>query len=60
MKVEQQNVDQAMTDAGDEPGDDHALARQMTVFCQYADRLTRRIAAIERALEDRRASEPPP
>jgi hypothetical protein len=60
LKVEQQKADEALAEAGYEPGDDSALARQLTVFRQYAERFTRRIAAIDRALEDRRESAPPP
>ena len=59
VKVEQQKADEALVDAGYEPGEDSALERQLTVFRQYAARFTRRIAAIDRALEERRDSEAP-
>ncbi|GAC1649928.1 MAG: hypothetical protein NVS4B8_23830 [Herpetosiphon sp.] len=57
LKVEQQKVDQTMVDAGYEmggTGDDGAYAPQIAVFRQYTETFTRRIAAIERVLEDRR------
>ena len=58
LKVEHQKAEQMMTDAGYDAegslGEDSPLARQMTVFRQYAETFTRRIAAIERALEERR------
>ena len=58
LKVEHQKAEQMMTDAGYDAegglGDDSPFARQMSVFQQYAETFTRRIAAIERALEDRR------
>jgi prefoldin subunit 5 len=60
VKVEQQQAEEALVEAGYEPGDDSALARQLTLFRQYAERFTRRMAAIDRALEDRRESAPPP
>jgi hypothetical protein len=57
LKVEQQKEDQRLTDAGYEGGsgmgEDGEWARQMVVFRQYAETFTRRIAAIERVLEDR-------
>ena len=64
LKVEQQRAEQTMTDAGYDVagglGEDSALARQMIVFRQYAETFTRRIAAIERALEERSDSQTPP
>lgn len=55
LKVEQQKSEQMMQDAGYETGgEDSPLARQMTMFREYAETFTRRIAAIERVLEDRR------
>ena len=60
VKVEQQKADEALVEAGYEPDDDSALAQQLTLFRQYAERFTRRIAAIDRALEDRRESATPP
>ena len=58
LKVEHQKAEQAMIDAGYETGGDSgevgALARQMEVFLEYTETFTRRIAAIERVLEDRR------
>ncbi len=59
LKVEQQRAEQTMTDAGYETGADSAIERQLTMFRQYADRFTRRIAAIERLLDERRDSPPP-
>ncbi len=57
LKVEQQKEDQTLADAGYESGsgtgEDGVFARQMVVFRQYAETFTRRIAAIERVLEDR-------
>ncbi len=56
LKVEQQKADETMIEAGYEVGalgEDSPLARQMAMFRQYAETFTRRIAAIERALEDR-------
>ena len=60
LKVEQQKAAEALAEAGYDPDDDSALARQLTMFRQYAERFTRRIAAIDRALEERRESAPPP
>ncbi len=54
LKVEQQKVEQMMTDAGYESGEVSPLARQMDQFRQYVETFTRRIAAIERVLEERR------
>ncbi len=58
LKVEQQKAEQMMTDAGYEAGgglgEDGPLARQMAMFREYSETFTRRIAAIERALEERR------
>lgn len=55
LKVEHQKAEQVMTDAGNEDlGEDSPLGRQMVVFREYAETFTRRIAAIERVLEDRR------
>ena len=57
LKVEQQKADQALADAGYDSGstgEDGEFGRQMVVFRQYAETFARRIAAIERALEDRR------
>jgi hypothetical protein len=58
LKVEQHNSEQTMSDAGyatdDGQDDDSPLARQMTIFRQYAETFTRRIAAIERVIEERR------
>jgi len=56
LKVEQQKTDQAMADAGDESGatgEDGVYAPQINMFRQYAETFTRRIAAIERTLDDR-------
>lgn len=57
LKVEQQKADQMAADAGNEPegggGEDGPYGRQMVAFRQYAETFTRRIAAIERLLEDR-------
>ncbi len=56
LKVEQQKADQALADAGYDSGatgEDGPFGRQMTVFRQYAETFARRIAAIERVLEDR-------
>jgi hypothetical protein len=57
LKVEQQKADQTMVDAGYDSeggmGEDGAFARQMLVFSQYVETFTRRMAAIDRALEDR-------
>ena len=56
LKVELQKSEQMMDDAGYETagGDDSPLARQMTMFREYAETFARRIAAIERVLEERR------
>ncbi len=56
LKVEQQKSDETMIEAGYEVGamgEDSPIARQMAVFRQYAETFARRVAAIERALEDR-------
>ena len=64
LKVEHQKAEQMMTDAGYEAGggvgEDSPLARQMTMFREYSETFTRRIAAIERVLEDRRDLQMPP
>ena len=64
LKVEHQKAEQLMIDEGYDPadslGEDSPLARQMTMFRQYAETFTRRVAAIERALEDRRDLQTPP
>ncbi len=56
LKVELQKSVQMMDDAGYETagGEDSPLARQMAQFREYAETFTRRVAAIERVLEDRR------
>lgn len=57
LKVEQQKADQMMLDAGYDSegsmGEDGTYGRQIVVFSQYIDTFTRRIAAINRVLEDR-------
>ncbi len=56
LKVEQHKLDQELADAGDESGavgEEGVYAPQMNVFREYAETFARRIAAIERVLEDR-------
>ena len=64
LKVEQQKADETLVDAGYEAGgglgEDSPLARQMTMFREYAETFTRRIAAIERVLEERSDRQTPP
>jgi hypothetical protein len=55
LKVEHQKAEQMLTDAGNEElGEDSPLGRQMVEFREYAENFARRIAAIERVLDERR------
>ena len=57
LKVEQLKADQTMADAGYEPGsesgEDGVFGRHVEQFRQLVETFTRRIAALERVLEER-------
>ncbi len=60
LKVEQQQADQRMAEEGNDmggTGEDGTFARHMTVFRQYTETFMRRIAAIERVIEERSDSQ---